>query len=346
MIVKISEGSVRDALSLLDRGLLSVDYKNELDLNHAQKIFGYYDKTRIIDLFNHIFSGNEKKVIDHYRSFFDHGIEPKTFLNDFLELIYYLKNIESLTLESSNFLLNDDEFSEIKKLSSSVDNQTIILFWQFTIKTLHEIEIVSNQNLSIEMFLIRLIYLSGIKKKNLSNDQSKEHLAFEKNINLRENKSSNNNSINQIKNLTQESNTKPVLNNKNETIGKSKFLINSFEELIEICNKKKEIKLKYELENNVNLVKFENLRIEISFNERLDKDFVKEISNKLFEWTNDRWLITFSKNNGQVSVKEKLKLKKKDEMNKIKSSDLYNKIKQQFNDIELIDVKNLEENND
>ena len=116
--------------------------------------------------------------------------------------------------------------------------------------------------------------------------------------------------------------------------------------MIEICNKKKEIKLKYELENNVNLVKFENLRIEISFNERLDKDFVKEISNKLFEWTNDRWLITFSKNDGQVSVKEKLKLKKKDEMNKIKSSDLYNKIKQQFNDIELIDVKNLEENND
>ena len=112
------------------------------------------------------------------------------------------------------------------------------------------------------------------------------------------------------------------------------------------ANKKKEIKLKYELENNVNLVKFENLRIEISFNERLDKDFVKEISNRLFEWTNDRWLITFSKNDGQVSVKEKLKLKKKDEMNKIKSSDLYNKIKQQFNDIELIDVKNLEENND
>ena len=346
LIVKISEGSVRDALSLLDRGLLSVNYKNELDLNHAQKIFGYYDKTKIIELFNHIFLGNEKEVIDHYRSFFDYGIEPKTFLNDFLELIYYLKNIESLTLESSNFLLNDDEFSAIKNLSSSVDNQTIILFWQFTIKTLNEIEIVSNQNLSIEMFLIRLIYLSGIKQKNLSNDQSKEDFAFEKNINLRENKSSNNNTINQIKNLTQESKAKPILNNKNETIGKSKFSINSFEELIEICNKKKEIKLKYELENNVNLVKFENLRIEISFNERLDKDFVKEISNKLFEWTNDRWLITFSKNDGQVSVKEKLKLKKKDEMNKIKSSDLYNKIKQQFNDIELIDVKNLEENND
>ena len=38
----------------------------------------------------------------------------------------------------------------------------LLLFWQFTIKTLEELDIVSNQNLSIEMFLIRLIHL---KKK-------------------------------------------------------------------------------------------------------------------------------------------------------------------------------------
>ena len=43
LIVKISEGSVRDALSLLDRGLLSLDSDKELDLSAAQKIFGYFD---------------------------------------------------------------------------------------------------------------------------------------------------------------------------------------------------------------------------------------------------------------------------------------------------------------
>ena len=49
---------------------------------------------------------------------------------------------------------------------------------------------------------------------------------------------------------------------------------------------KKRNKLKYELEKNVNLVRFENPRIEISFNDNLDKDFVKDLSTKLFEWTN------------------------------------------------------------
>ena len=48
LIVKISEGSVRDALSLLDRALLTLDKDkdNEIDLATAQKIFGYFDKSQ------------------------------------------------------------------------------------------------------------------------------------------------------------------------------------------------------------------------------------------------------------------------------------------------------------
>ena len=57
--------------------------------------------------------------------------------------------------------------------------------------------------------------------------------------------------------------------------------------LLEICSLKKEIKLKYELEKNVNLVSFEKQRIEISFNEDLNKDFIKDLSLKLYEWTNE-----------------------------------------------------------
>ena len=107
LIVKISEGSVRDALSLLDRGLIALDKNKELDLNTAQKIFGYFDKSQLINIFKFILEGNEKKVIEFYRKIYDQGIEPKVFINDFLELVYYFKNINSLTLESTNFSLND-----------------------------------------------------------------------------------------------------------------------------------------------------------------------------------------------------------------------------------------------
>ena len=114
--------------------------------------------------------------------------------------------------------------------------------------------------------------------------------------------------INQIKNVAQEEKHKPDVKQEVEAIDKN--LINSFEDLLDICTQKKEIKLKYELEKNVNLVKFERNRIEISFNDNLDKDFVKDLSSKLFEWTSERWIITFSKSKGEMSVKEKQKNKK------------------------------------
>ena len=69
--------------------------------------------------------------------------------------------------------------------------------------------------------------------------------------------------------------------------------------------KNKELKLKYELEKNVSLVSFKDKKIEISFNENLDKNFVKELSLKLFEWTGQRWIIAFSNKIGQLPKKQK-----------------------------------------
>ena len=164
-MLKISEGSVRDALSLLDRALLTLDKDKELDLTSAQKIFGYFDKSQLISLFQLIFEGKETEVLNTYREIYNQGVEPKIFINDFLELLYYFKNIESLNIDGTNFSLNDEEFNRIKEISEKVNNETLILFWQFTIKALEELDIVSNQHLSMEMFLIRLIHLKSIKTR-------------------------------------------------------------------------------------------------------------------------------------------------------------------------------------
>ena len=147
----------------------------------------------------------------------------------------------------------------------------------------------------------------------------------------------NSRTIDQIKNIAQEDKQKPEAKPEIKDIDKN--LINSFDDLLNICTLKKEIKLKYELEKNVNLVKFERSRIEISFNDNLDKDFVKDLSSKLFEWTAERWIITFSKSKGEMSVKEKQKSKKDELMNEVKSLEIYKKVMEKFPDAELIDVK-------
>ena len=145
-----------------------------------------------------------------------------------------------------------------------------------------------------------------------------------------------------MKNIAQEQDVKLKENQEIETQANT---INSFDDLLEICSFKKEIKLKYELEKNVNLVSFEDQRIEISFNEDLDKDFIKDLSSKLYEWTNSRWIITLSKTKGQPSKKEKEVNSKKELIENIKSSLIYKDILEKFPDAELIDAKAIKEDN-
>ena len=327
LIVKLSEGSVRDALSLLDRATIS-NNDNSLTFEDAQKIFGYVNKSSYIELLEIIFLGDEEKIIDHYRKLYNSGIEPNLFLNDFLEVLYFVKNISYIENVGNNFSLNDSDYKKITSLSKEIDSNALLLFWEFTLKTLKEINIVANPNLLVEMFLVQLTYL---KKRNVIqySQQNEPNKIPIKNIDLKNN--INKDAINQIKNIAQE---------EEKIEKKNNIEINNLDDLIEICLEKKEMKLKYELENNVSLVSFSDMSIEISFNDKLNKNFVKDLSEKLYEWTKNRWLISFSKEKGAISKKEKINILKEKNIMDYKRSSGYKRLLKTFPDIELIDIEN------
>ena len=345
LIVKISEGSVRDGLSLLDRIFLS-DNENgkKLDLKNAQEIFGYYDKSYLLDLVFELLKGNEEKVIQLYKNIYNQGIEPKLFINNFLEIIYYLKNFKNLNNLKQSINFSDADLNKIDEMSKQVDDRTLLLFWEFTMEKMSEINLVSNQHLAIEMFLIRMIYLKKKSINNLEKIERSNNDGSIHNIPKDENSSNeldsiikNNKTINQIK-FSSQKKEKHLIEDEKKS---NKTTINSFSELISICTNKKEIGLKYELENNVNLVSFKNNNIEISFNENLDKNFTKNITSKLFDWTGERWIILLSKKSGLKSIKEIKIEKKNNDLKNFKKSKLYEKAVNLFPDIEIFDIKDL-----
>ena len=293
LIVKLSEGSVRDSLSLLDRVMLVENDSKEIDLKIAQKIFGYFEKSIIINLIENIIDGDEVKTLRLYKDIYNSGVEPKVFLNEFLETIYYVKNISFINLDGSNFDLNDKEFEKIKSLSSNLDNKDILLLWQFTLDNLEKIDFVKNQYQFIEMFLIRSLYLKKITKKNtnLFVTESNQDIKIDKTI-LANQTQPQKEVVDQLKNIKQEKNIQvnPKIKNKNTGLK-----IESLKDLAELCEQNRELKIKYDIENNLRLVSIKDQKIEISFNSTLDKSFVKELSNKLLEWTGKRWIIAFSK---------------------------------------------------
>ena len=337
LIVKLSEGSVRDSLSLLDRALLVENEGNEINLKTAQTIFGYFEKSIIIDLLGHIVSGSEEKTLSLYKKIYNSGVEPKIFLNEFLETLYYLKNVNFINLNGTNFDLNDKEFENINDLSNKITKSDLLLLWQFTLNNLEKIDIVKNQAQFVEMFLIRTLYL----KKILNGDDKIEAKKIKKETTINKTiieKSSHkqNETINQLKNIEQQEKniSAPEVKNNSESIK-----IKSLRDLIKTCEHKKELKIKYELENNVRLVSFVDYKIEISFNSNLDKSFIKELSLKLHEWTKTRWIIAFSKKEGMSTLKEQKNQMDKNLIKKEIKSDFSNEIKKLFPDAELLKVE-------
>jgi len=337
LIVKLSEGSVRDSLSLLDRALLVENKGKELDLYMAQEIFGYFEKSIIIDLIEHILDGKEDDALKLYRKIHNSGVEPKVFLNEYLEALYYIKNIEFINLDGVNFELNDKEFDKIKTLSKKLSKKDILLLWQFTLNNLEKIDIIKNQHQFVEMFLIRSLFLKKILKgeKDIQIDDLNKNLNINK-ITVENTTQAKQGTIDQLKNVEQEEKiiTTPDVKNKIKN-----NQIKSFKELIELCEKKKELKIKYELENNLRLVSFKDQKIEISFNSNLDKTFVKELTAKLLEWTNKRWIIAFSKEDGLPTVKKQKKDLEVNLLKKESETDFSKEVKKIFPDSQLVKVE-------
>ena len=344
LIAKTSEGSVRDSLSLLDRALISQNHTEKtVDENHVRQMLGIADRSRILEILQLLIKGDQKKTISQLRELVKEGLDPSNFLNDLLEVIHFVLQKKELDHSNQDLPLSETENEMINSISKAVNTSTLIMFWQFILKSLDELSIVSNQILSLEMLIIRLIHLKdspsyeavldSLKKEN-NNEIEKDF----KTTNLITRSEQSKISKDQIKTTTQTKlDTDFLKENKSKDIY-LKEKINTFEDLIEISSLKKEISLKYDLERNVNLVKFEDGKIDISFNEKLGKDFVRKLSEKLHEWTGKRWVITLTKEIGQKSFLEKKIIDNNKIIEDEKKGNTYKKFKSIFPDAELINV--------
>jgi len=344
LVAKTSEGSVRDSLSLLDRALISQNHTEKtVDENHVRQMLGIADRSRILEILQLLIKGDQKKTISQLRELVKEGLDPSNFLNDLLEVIHFVLQKKELDHSNQDLPLSETENEMINSISKDVNTSTLIMFWQFILKSLDELSIVSNQILSLEMLIIRLIHLKdspsyeavldSLKKEN-NNEIEKDF----KTTNLMTRSEQSKISKDQIKTTTQTKlDTDFLKENKSKDIY-LKEKINTFEDLIEISSLKKEISLKYDLERNVNLVKFEDGKIDISFNEKLGKDFVRKLSEKLHEWTGKRWVITLTKEIGQKSFLEKKIIDNNKIIEDEKKGNTYKKFKSIFPDAELINV--------
>ena len=345
IIAQVSEGSVRDGISLLDRAITyqSVASKNQIDDEDIRSMLGLADKTKVIRILQEVFKGNSKNAINILKEQFDQGIESKHFLNDILEILSLINRKLSLGSIENDKILPEEEINLINEISEGISIEDVGLFWQLTIKTIDDLKIINDEEVTLEMYVMQLLHLKGVKAYPVDesievttsiDSKKKEILKVEDDYK----ESSPLKIKSQLKNTDQVKTNlieRPKPNNEKSIKAK----INSFEDIVKLANKENEIELKYDLERNVKLVSFRNGTIDISFNEKLNKNFIKILTEKLYSWTGERWIISLNKKIGNKTLFEQKSESRNNRITEAKKNDKIKKLLETFDDADLINVQ-------
>ena len=339
LISKSSEGSVRDALSILDQAIITHNLMGEkVTEDKVRTMLGLADDTKIVDLMSYIVEGNIEKSINAVEEIFDIGADPKLVLHSLLDVCYLMTRTKTLGKISKDLSVSESDAERLNVMVKDLDITYLTMLWHFLIKGLEDLNLYPNLSIAFQMLLTRLCHL-----KNMPDPQSVYENKEEYKINTEHNKTSNQKinlqSTTQIKNVSQEIESPKQNLNQNNLTSK----INSFEELISLVEKNKEIELKFDLERNVRLVKFSEGKIDIEFNEKLSKNFIKNLTSRLLEWTGNRWIITLSKSKGDQTIYEKKNEVKKMLFEEAKKTEIYKKVMELFPNAELTNVEEAEE---
>jgi len=338
LIAKASGGSARDSLSLLDQAMaLSSD--GNISEEKIRQMLGLSDQSRIIDLYEFISNTEIEKALLEVKDQVDIGTDPVNLIESLGDLIHELTRLKVTDSNDDNLSLGPDGFSRIKSLKDKISVKHLSRYWQMILKASSEIKNFSKPLAALEMAIIRMSYISDLPTPDeiiKKIEGNKTELSEKKSPNSELN--STNSEANSTMKVVPAVSVKPVQQEKMIEENRE-FNPKSFEDIIELVRLNKNIRLQYDLENNVSLVSFEKGKIELNILNN-DEKILFTLSNKLQEWTNEKWLIVSSSAQGQKTIKEVRDDDKFELQSLIKEHPIYKKAIMEF---DIVDITSIEE---
>ena len=332
IIVRVSGGSVRDALSLLDQSasISGDDIKSET----ISFMLGLPSRVSSIEILENIFDSNIENALKIYDNVINLGTNGEILIGDMLDIIHLSTRINIIGEKNLDTFMNsipDGEKAGILKISK-ISLPGLTRAWQILLKGIEEIRAAPNPDEAGSMMLIRLAYSC-----NLPDPAS---LVKKIQASLEENKTTFNDSLEEKDD--DKKNTSEIINDLQEinSIDNKTTLaeVNTFEDLVEIFKIKGELLLHAQLLSCVHLISFEKGKLEISISGNTNNNIAKDISKFLKNWTGEDWVISIVDDQGTETLDHKNERKAQEEIENTKNTPEMQKVLKAFPNAELKSV--------
>ena len=322
MIARSAEGSVRDALSILDNVFAR---GNIITKDLVKDVLCIEDFSNIIQLFKFICEAEVEKALKSVEKFYIDGCSFELIARDLLDITYQVTRIKCSNT-SDDISLTDYELEEYRNFAKFLDMDVLIRMYEFMEKYFSELSNAFDQKKSFEMTVMRLCYIILLPSpfESEKNKLPKDDL-FESDLdNTKKKENSTNEEENKIeKKLALTNNDKNSnTNNYNynpDSSDKEKF--KKFSKLVSIVESKGDLVLAHKLKNNFKLISIKDnektkpceLELENFKNEKIKSSQLWELSKMLENATKKRWIVSLSYKKGIETLSE-IEMKKHKEL--------------------------------
>jgi len=330
LIARAADGSARDGLSLLDQ---AISYEpNKITEEQVRKMLGMVDRTITLDLFEHIHAGESEKALRLLDELYKSGSESLRVLQDLIDLTHFITKVKVVPEVASDISIPEAERVRGIELANKLSVPVLTRTWQMLLKGVSEVQYAFNPQLALEMLIIRLIYVSeqptpGDLLKKMQNGGSVSAGGGAP-------KGSGGSGSGNVTAFS----TMPMAFAVSEV--EAVAAINSFEQAVALFSTKKEKILESQIRKFVHLVSFKPGHIEIRLKEGHAQNLVGEMSKRLNEWTEQRWIISTSRAEGMPTLDEQEKTAANSLLEEIKNHPVVSEVLSVFPGANILEINN------
>ena len=320
LIARAAEGSVRDALSLLDQAISHA--AGTVRAEDVRQMLGLADAGRIIDLFDALMRGDAASALGELRSQYDSGADPLVVLTELAEFTHFVTRVKVVPSVAEDRSLAEVERKRGRELAAGLSMRVLSRTWQMLIKGLTEVKEAPRPIAAAEMVLVRIAYAADLPPpdeviRSLADTTPRATPARTGGAAA---PSSAPMSYGEparselARNEPVRSSARPALApaampQPRDPVGRAAEVapaavaFSRFADLIAFANERRDLPLKTLLERDVRLVHFEDGKLEIALEPSASKALIGDLARKLTALTGRRWMVVVSAEAGQPTLK-------------------------------------------
>jgi DNA polymerase-3 subunit gamma/tau len=356
LIARASEGSVRDSLSLFDQAIAHA--AGAVRAEDVRQMLGLADRARTIDLFEAVMKGDAAAALKELREQYDTGADPAVALADLAEFTHFVTRLKVVPSVADDVSIAEVERTRGRGFAERLSLRVLSRAWQMLLKGISEVEAAGRPLAAAEMVLVRMAYaadlptpdevirlLGGGEGGGQGQGPAQGSVSAQSNgpsarrIDVPRADAPRSDALRMPPRLALAPAAQPAA----PSAESQALVVNRFEEVIALAAQKRDLGIKAALERDVRLVRCEDGRLEVKLERSASSTLVNDLARKLSLWTNRRWMVVVSAEEGQPTIKAQNEARQVELKTGVQADPLVRAVLARFPGAEIVGVREAEQ---